>query len=91
MSYKNKTILVTASAKRLGKYIVTDLVKAGWDIAIHYKESKLLAEETAHDLIKIGGRVSLYQADLSNQSEIEKLINSVKKLNSKWTGLINNA
>jgi len=91
VSYKNKTILVTASAKRLGKYIVTDLVNAGWDIAIHYKESKLLAEETAHDLTKIGGRVSLHQADLSNQVEVEKLINSVRKLNSKWTGLINNA
>ena len=91
MSYKNKTILVTASSKRLGKYIATDLVNAGWDIAIHYKESKLLAEETANDLTKIGGRVSLHQADLSNQVGVEKLINSVKKLDSKWTGLINNA
>jgi len=37
---KNKTILVTASAKRLGKVIATDLVKFGWSVAIHYNKSK---------------------------------------------------
>ena len=40
---KDKTILVTASAKRLGKFIITDLVEAGWSIALHYNKSKKLA------------------------------------------------
>ena len=65
MIHKDKTILVTASAKRLGKFIITDLVEAGWSIALHYNKSKKLAEETAEELIKIGGKVNLYQADLA--------------------------
>ena len=50
MIHKDKTILVTASAKRLGKFIITDLVEAGWSIALHYNKSKKLAEETAEEL-----------------------------------------
>ena len=88
---KDKTILVTASAKRLGKFIITDLVEAGWAIALHYNKSKKLAEETAEKLIKLGGKVNLYQADLSKKSDIENLIDNLEAQDSIWTGLINNA
>ena len=91
MNHKSKTILVTASAKRLGKFIITDLVKTGWSIALHYNKSKKLAEETAEELIKIGGNVNLYQADLSVKSEIENLIKGLEEDKLTWTGLINNA
>ena len=91
MNFKNQTILVTASAKRLGRYIAIDLIKDGWDIALHYNNSKVEAEETAKDIIKHGGRVSLHQADLTKVEQVEKLINDVKKLKSMWVGLINNA
>ena len=91
MINKDKTILVTASAKRLGKFIITDLVETGWSIALHYNKSKKLAEETAEKLIKVGGKVNLYQADLSKKSDIENLINNLEAHDSTWTGLINNA
>ena len=91
MIYKDKTILVTASAKRLGKFIITDLVESGWSIALHYNKSKKLAEETAEKLIKVGGKVNLYQADLSKKLDIENLINNLESHDSTWTGLINNA
>ena len=91
MKHKNKTILVTASAKRLGKLIATDLVKTGWGVAIHYNKSKQLGEETADELLKIGGKVSLHQADLTIPSDIEKLIKDLEEQDLIWSGLINNA
>ncbi len=91
MKSKNKTILVTAAARRLGKFIATDLVEKGWKVAIHYNKSKKLAEETANDLVKIGGKVSVHQADLTCNADIEKLINEIETQNSLWAGLINNA
>ncbi len=91
MKHKNKTILVTASAKRLGKLIATDLVKAGWGVAIHYNKSKQLGEETANELLKIGGKVTLHQADLSITSDIEKIIKDLEEQDLIWAGLINNA
>ena len=91
MKHKNKTILVTASAKRLGKFIATDLVKAGWGVAIHYNKSKQLAEETVDELLKMGGKVTLHQADLKITSDIEKLIKDLEEQDLIWSGLINNA
>ena len=91
MERKNKTILVTASAKRLGKFIATDLIKKGWKVAIHYNKSKKLAEDTAEFLLKIGGQVSIHQADLTCNKDIEKLVNEIKAQDSTWVGLINNA
>ena len=91
MKNKNKTILVTASAKRLGKVIATNLVKFGWSVAIHYNKSKQLAEVIANDLTKIGGNVTLFQADLTKNSDVEKLIYNLENSKSTWSGLINNA
>ena len=91
MKNKNKTILVTASAKRLGKFIATDLVKSGWGVAIHYNKSKQLAEETVDKLLKMGGKVTLHQADLTITSDIEKLIKDLEEQDLIWSGLINNA
>ncbi len=91
MKSKNNIILVTASAKRLGKFIAIDLIKKGWKVAIHYNKSKTLAEDTADYLFKIGGKVSIHQADLTRNSDIEKLINEIESQDSKWVGLINNA
>jgi len=88
---KNKTILVTASAKRLGKFIATDLIKKGWKVAIHYNKSKRLAEEAADYLLKIGGQVSIHQADLTCNKDIEKLVNEIEAQDTIWAGLINNA
>ena len=91
MEIKNKTILVTASAKRLGKFIAIDLIKKGWKVAIHYNKSKILAEDTANYLFKIGGNVSTHQADLTCNTDLEKLINEIEAQDSKWFGLINKA
>ena len=91
MEIKNKTILVTASAKRLGRFIAIDLVKKGWKVAVHYNKSKIFAEETADYLFKIGGNVSTHQADLTCDKDIEKLVSEIKAQDSTWTGLINNA
>ena len=91
MESKNKTILVTASAKRLGKFIAIDLIKKGWKIAIHYNKSKTLAEDTADYLFKIGGNVSIHQADLTSKIDIEKLVKEIESQDSIWVGLINNA
>ena len=91
MESKNKTILVTASARRLGKFIAVDLIKKGWKVAVHYNKSKTLAEDTADYLFKIGGNVSTHQADLTCNSDVEKLVKEIEAQDSKWVGLINNA
>ena len=87
MESKNKTILVTASARRLGKFIAIDLIKKGWKVAVHYNKSKTLAEDTADYLFKIGGNVSTHQADLTCNSDIEKLVKEILEYLKKKLGI----
>ena len=36
----NKTILITAGAKRLGKVFAEEMIKKNWSIALHYNKNK---------------------------------------------------
>ena len=86
-----KTVLITAGAKRLGKIIAEAMIKENWSIALHYNSSKIEAEETAHDLEKKGGDISIYQADFLDIEKTEKFIETLVKQKKDWIGLINNA
>ena len=49
MTGQPKTVLVTGAAKRLGRAIVLDLARAGWNVAIHYNSSEKEARATEAD------------------------------------------
>ena len=87
----NKTILITAGAKRLGKVFAEEMIKKNWSIALHYNKSKMEAEETAHNLVKNGGNVSIYHANFLDIDQTEKFIKIFAKENQDWIGVINNA
>ena len=42
---KNKNLLITGSATRIGKAIALHFAKKGWNIAIHYFRSSIKAKE----------------------------------------------
>ena len=86
-----KTVLITAGAKRLGRYIAEYMIEENWSIALHYNSSKIQAEETAHFLFNKGGDVSIYCANFLNLEQVEKLIMELSKKEHCWRGLINNA
>lgn len=88
---KKKSILVTSGSKRLGKFISKFYVMNNWDLIIHYNNSKLEAEETAHELSSYSKTITLYQANFLKCDEVEKLINNLLYKEKKWVGLINNS
>ncbi len=87
----NKTVLITAGSKRLGKVFAEAMIKKNWSIALHYNNSKVEAEETAHNLVKNGGNVSIYQANFLDIDQTENFIEILTKEKKDWVGLINNA
>ncbi|NQZ56701.1 MAG: SDR family NAD(P)-dependent oxidoreductase [Lentisphaeraceae bacterium] len=67
-------ILVTGGARRLGRFFVKSLAAEGHQMAIHYNTSSAQAEEV---LAEVGGKDKghrIFQTDLSNLKEAEKLI-----------------
>ena len=87
----DKTVLITAGAKRMGKSFAEAMLKKKWSIALHYNKSKLEAEETAHYLFKKGGKVTLYKANFLDNEQTDKFIEKLRKENKEWKCLINNA
>ena len=88
---KQKSVLVTSGSKRLGKYISKYYVMNNWDLIIHYNNSKLEAEETAHELSSFSNNITLYKANFLKQDEVEKLIENLLSNEKNWVGLINNS
>jgi NAD(P)-dependent dehydrogenase (short-subunit alcohol dehydrogenase family) len=89
---KNQKIaLVTGAAKRVGRAIAIGLAKDGWDVAIHYGNSKDAAEQTVKDILATGQRGVALQADLSEEDQVNQLIARCVDALGLPTCLVNNA
>ncbi|MEY4481259.1 MAG: hypothetical protein RIQ84_421 [Pseudomonadota bacterium] len=86
-----KIALVTGAAKRLGKAIAIGLAKDGWDVAIHYGNSKDAAAETVQEILATGQRGVALQADLSDEKQASQLIARCAEALGTPTCLVNNA
>lgn len=75
---KNKIVLVTGSAKNLGRAIAVDLAKQGARVIIHYYHSKKEAEETLTEVKKYSDGI-VVPADVTNQKEVDTMIQTIKK------------
>lgn len=62
-----------------------------WDLIIHYNNSKLEAEETAHELSSYENNIKLYKANFLKYDEVEKLLKNLISEEKNWMGLINNS
>ena len=83
-----KTALITGAAHRIGAQISQTLHKNGFDVIIHYKNSKTAAESLANELNQIRkNSAKTIQADLNDMNSLDKLAQSIKTLDL----LVNNA
>jgi NAD(P)-dependent dehydrogenase (short-subunit alcohol dehydrogenase family) len=67
------------------------LAKDGWDVAIHYGNSKDAAEQTVKDILATGQRGVALQADLSKEDQANQLIARCVDALGLPTCLVNNA
>ena len=83
-----KTALITGAAHRIGAQISQTLHKNGFDVIIHYKNSKTAAESLTNELNHIRkNSARAIQADLNDMNSLDKLAQSIKTLDL----LVNNA
>jgi NAD(P)-dependent dehydrogenase (short-subunit alcohol dehydrogenase family) len=85
----NRVILITGGAQGLGKAISTAVAEAGATVIIgDIQEDK--AKAVAEELSK-KGKVEYIKLDLSDEKNVEEVINEVKNRYGRLDGLINNA
>ena len=88
---KNKNLLVTGGATRVGKAIALHFAERGWNIALHYFRSSSKATKLKKILEENLIKVALIKADLKNPKQAEKVIPLAKKKLGAIDCLINNA
>jgi pteridine reductase len=91
MNLKNKIILITGGAARVGKVIALKLAKRGAKVVVHYHRNKSVAEATINEIGLTGSSCFLVQGDISKKDDWIKIHNIILE---KWNTidvLINNA
>jgi NAD(P)-dependent dehydrogenase (short-subunit alcohol dehydrogenase family) len=83
--------LVTGAAKRLGRATALALADGGYDVAVHYGSSKSDADAVVAAIAAKGRRAVALSADLSHETDTQKLVAAATKALGPLTCLVNNA
>jgi len=86
-----RTVLVTGSAKRLGREIALTLARAGWQVAIHYRGSTEDATKTVADCRQLTGAAAAFDVDLADESAVRALLPRVVQHFGQVDAVVNSA
>ena len=76
-----KTALILGGTGGIGKAACIKLAKDGFNIAIHYNSNKSKASSIQDEVIKLGRKAIIFQADISSEEKINELVDySIRKL-----------
>ena len=88
---QGKIGLVTGSGRGIGKAIALGLAKEGVDLAINCRVNRASAEETAEEIRALGQRAMVIVADITSESEVNKMVGQIIKEWGTIDILVNNA
>ncbi len=84
-------VLVTGSARRLGRAMALDLAAHGWDVAVHFHHSGADAQATVEELHALGARAAAFAADLGDETAVAALVPQVAAHFGSLQGVVHNA
>jgi len=91
MSLDGQVALVTGGAERVGRVIVTALARAGADIVINHWGTPEAAEATASEVVALGRRAVIVEADIRDPDASRSMIDRVVEECGRLDVLVNNA
>lgn len=91
MEIKNKIALITGASQGIGKAIAISLAKQGASVIINFNSNESLAGEVLRECNKYSKNNILIKANISNEDEVNDMVNEINKKYKKLDILINNA
>lgn len=86
-----KTVLVTGASGGIGSAAALELARRGWNVALHYRSNQAAARQVERDILALGGTAKTYQADLTQEAQVEALFAAAEGDFGFVEGLVNNA
>jgi pteridine reductase len=88
----SKVALVTGAGKqRVGWHVAEALAKQGYNLAIHYRSSAADAKETVRHMSGLGIEAEAFEADLTDEQAVRKLVADVLARFKQIDVLVNTA
>jgi len=87
---KNRTVLITGGARRIGRHLALTAARAGADVILHHANSPSEASETAKEIEALGQRAWIFQANFADPQQAVRLVETIWALHP-FDSLINNA
>lgn len=91
LDLNEKTALVTGGSRGIGAEICRSLAAAGARVIINFNNSTEKAEKLRDEIISEGFTAEIFQADISDPAQVERLARSIKKGAGRLDILVNNA
>lgn len=91
LNLSGKVALVTGASRGIGAAVAQILAERGADIVINYRSKVSRAEEIATNIRAMGRRVVLVQADITNESEVSEMMQSISTHFARLDLLVLNA
>jgi 3-oxoacyl-[acyl-carrier protein] reductase len=86
-----KVAVVTGASKGIGAGIAKIFAKEGASVVVNYSSSKEGADRVVNEITKDGGKAFAMQADVSKQTDIQRLFSETNKKFGRLDILVNNA
>ena len=90
-SLSGRNALVTGASRGIGRAIALKLASEGANIIVNYANSASSAEDVVTEIRELGVRAEAIQADVSDRSACEAMVDSAIKVFGQIDMLVNNA
>ncbi len=93
----NPVALITGASRGIGRGIALALARLGYDLVVNYAGNQTAAKQTAHDCLALAQgcgktiRAEICQADISQRTDRQKLVEFTKQTFGRLDLLVNNA
>jgi 3-oxoacyl-[acyl-carrier protein] reductase len=87
----SRVALVTGAARGIGRATALQLAARGHAVAVNYSSSTAAAEELVEQILASGGRALAVRADVSDQAQVEAMVEMVAGELGAVEILVNNA
>lgn len=87
----DKTILVTGSARGIGRAIALTLAQAGWDIVLHCRSRHADAEKVAAEIAAFGSHSRILTFDISDRQACQEVLLNDIEQHGTYYGVVLNA
>lgn len=86
-----KTIIVTGGSRGIGRVLVENFAKDGYNVVLNYNKSEEDAKNIKTELENQGYNIEIFKADVSKKEEVKKLVKFTLDKFQNVDVLINNA